>query len=101
MSDHLVPSDQAFHDDKQLMADLTALNGQLSRYVLRQLDADAGRIGPTSVADERALADTMAALASQVRERAERRANTSDTTPTIEGEAMVQRLTRDRPSERC
>ncbi len=100
MSSDLVPGDEGFHDDKQLMADLSALNGLLSRYVLRQLDADAERIRPTSIADERALAEIMAALANKVQERANRRAGT-DTTPALEGDAILRRLTSGQPTERC
>jgi hypothetical protein len=98
MSSHLVPGDQAFHEDKQLMADLTTLNGQLSRYVLRQLDADAGRVRPTSHDDEQALAETMATLARKVQERANQRA-ASGTPPLSEGDARLRRLTNGRPSE--
>jgi hypothetical protein len=77
MNGKLVPGDHAFHDDKQLIADLTALTGQLSRYVLRHLDADAGRVVPTSPDDEHVLAEAMSTLASKVRERADRYAAAS------------------------
>lgn len=39
----LVLGGETFHDDKQLIAELTDLNDRISRYVLRHLDAEAGR----------------------------------------------------------
>jgi hypothetical protein len=99
MTSHLLPGDQAFPDDQQLLADLVSLNQQLTRYVVRYLDADAHRADPTSVANERALADVMATLASKVRERADRRTS-SEASPALGGDATLRRLTGDRPSER-
>lgn len=49
-SDDIVPtlgtaaSDEAAHLDGRLMHELTKVNYQLSQYVLRFLDADAGRV---------------------------------------------------------
>lgn len=65
--------DETYHDDKQLIADLTDLNGQISRYLLRHLDAEAGRSVPTSTDDEHDLGVQLARLGLQVLERAERR----------------------------
>jgi hypothetical protein len=98
MSSHLAPGDHAFHDDKQLMADLSALNGQISRYVVGYLDADAHRTTPPSPDDERALVETMATLASRVQERADRR-TPSDRPAELEGGAALRRLTSGRPTE--
>jgi hypothetical protein len=99
MSGDLVPGDHAIHDDKQLMADLTALNGQISRYVLRHLDADAKRGVPTSPDDEDTLAHAMAALASRVLARANR--PVSSGTPTaVEGDTALRRPAGKRPSDR-
>lgn len=70
---NLVPGDDAYHDDKQLIADLASLNGQVGRFVLRYLDADAGRTVPTSPADEIALGECMVRLGEAVQARAERR----------------------------
>jgi len=100
MSSNLVPGDEAFHDDKQLMADLATLNEQLSRYMVRYLAADALRADPISVTEEQRLAESMAALASKVQERAGRRAE-PDAPPALEGETTLRRLTNGRPSERC
>jgi hypothetical protein len=84
MSSHLVPDDQAYRDDKQLMADLAALNEQLGQYVVRMLDADARRAEPVSVADERRFAQTLCTIADRVEQRADRRA-ASDTSAVLEG----------------
>jgi 3-methyladenine DNA glycosylase Tag len=100
MSGHLVPGDEAFHDDKQLMADLTVLNGQLSRYVLQMLDADAKRAQPIDVADERTFAQTLRAMAERLQERADRRTG-PETPPALEGGPARRQLTNGRPSESC
>lgn len=68
-----MPGDHAYHDDKGLIADLTALNGQISRYVLRHLDAEAERAVPTSPDDERVLGLQLVRLGAAVLGRAERR----------------------------
>lgn len=99
MSDALVPGDQAFPDDKQLIADLATLNGQLSRYVLRMLDADAKRVQSVNVPDERRFAQTLRTMADRLEERADRRA-APDTSSALEGDATLRRLTNGRPSER-
>jgi hypothetical protein len=67
------PPDETAHLDNLLMAEVTSLNNQLGRYVLRFLDADAGRIEPLSVANERVLADRVAAMAEGMHARAARR----------------------------
>ncbi len=72
-SDPAASNDQA-HDDGRLMHELTAVNTMVTRYVVRFLDADAGRVGPISVADEQALADALSGAAVAVRARASRRA---------------------------
>jgi hypothetical protein len=67
-------ADTAFHSDKQLMADLATLNEHVSRYLLRLLDADAGRAEPVSVPDERAFASSLQAMADRLQARADRHA---------------------------
>jgi hypothetical protein len=71
--DQLPPPDEAAHQDNLLMAKVTSVNNQLGHYVLRFLDADAGRAEPLSTADERALADRVAAMAEGLHARAARR----------------------------
>jgi hypothetical protein len=65
--------DDAAHLDGLLMHELTVVNAQLSRYVLRYLDADAGRAEHMPPAEERALAEQVKAAAAGIRERAARR----------------------------
>jgi hypothetical protein len=67
------PPDETAHLDNLLMAEVASLNAQLGRYVLRFLDADAGRTEPLSVDDERKLADQVAAAAEGMHARAARR----------------------------
>lgn len=63
--------------DKRLVASLLALNGQLSHYVVRLLDADAGRAEPVSVAEERVFAEALRVMADRLRERVDRHAASS------------------------
>jgi len=65
--------DDAAHDDGLLMHELTVVNSQLGRYVLRFLDADAGQADPISPSDEHALADRLTRAAERIRNRAARR----------------------------
>ncbi|WP_460392178.1 hypothetical protein [Actinophytocola sediminis] len=55
------------------MAEVTSVNNQLGRYVLRFLDTDAGRAEPLRTDDERALATRVADVANGLRARADRR----------------------------
>jgi hypothetical protein len=77
------PPDPAAHDDGRLMHDVTALNTELGRYVLRFIDADTGRVEPLSVTDELALADKVAVIAAGLRARATRRQRSGDPAPLI------------------
>lgn len=65
--------DEAAHLDGRLMHELSKVNYQLSRYVLRFVDADASRATPIPVAEELALASLLATAAEAIRARAERR----------------------------
>jgi hypothetical protein len=67
------PSPADAHEDNVLMAAIAHVNNQLGRYVLRFLDADAGRADPVSPSAERALADSVAAIAEGLTSRAARR----------------------------
>jgi hypothetical protein len=75
------PPDDTAHLDGQLMHALTVVNARLSRYVLRFLDADAGRARPMSPAEERELANEVSTAAEGLRARAERREQQDATTP--------------------
>jgi hypothetical protein len=93
---YLVPSDQGWPEDKALIAELSKLNGQVTRYVLHQLDADAERAEPPSVEEERALSDQMAALARSLQARADRREALGDQPLQIEGDhKALPRATED------
>jgi hypothetical protein len=70
-------ADEAAHLDGRLMAELSKANYELSRYVLRFLDADARRTTPIPVADELALASCLETAANAIRARAERRQDTA------------------------
>jgi hypothetical protein len=65
--------DDSPREDRLLMHDLTVLNTQVGRYVLRFLDADSGRATSTPTTDELALADSLTAAADAIRARALRR----------------------------
>jgi hypothetical protein len=65
--------DNAAHDDGLLMHELTVVNSQLGRYVLRFLDADAAHAEPINPSDERALADRLTGAVEAIRNRAARR----------------------------
>ena len=69
----VLSADEAAHLDGLLMSELSALNYLLGQYVLRHYDADAGRVQPVPIADERALAQSVAAAAEAIRARAARR----------------------------
>lgn len=77
------PPDVAAHEDGRLMHDVTVLNTELGRYVLRFLDADSGRAEPLGVTDELALADRVAAVAAGLRARAVRRQRAGNPPPLI------------------
>lgn len=80
------PSDRTVDPDEPLMRELTVINAQLVRYVLRLLDAGAGQADAVSIADELALADSVAAAGDAIRARAQRRQQQceEDATPTEE-----------------
>jgi hypothetical protein len=63
------------------MAEVTQVNTLLGRYVLRFLDADAGRAAALSTEDERALAERVAGMADGLRARADRRDQHGDPPP--------------------
>ena len=68
-SSHLLPSDARWPADNELLVDVSRLNTDLARYVLRQLDIDAGRAKPMSVDDEHALGHQLIELGQRVQRR--------------------------------
>jgi hypothetical protein len=79
VADGSIPSElEAAHLDGRLMHELSALNYLMAQYIVRHYDAEAGRTAPTSVADELALADSVAAAGNALRARAKRRQRQAD-----------------------
>jgi hypothetical protein len=63
-----------WHDELVLIAELSRINGQIARFVLRWLDADAGRREQVSVADEAHLAGRLVEIGHALQDRAVHRA---------------------------
>ena len=63
-----------WHDELELMAELSSVNNQIARFVLRLLDADAGRRTQVSVADEGSLGVRLVDLGYALQDRAVHRA---------------------------
>ena len=72
MQGSIPPPDEAAHEDNVLVAELAAVNTMIARYILRLLDADAGRAGPISIEDERALVERATRVVESLRARAQR-----------------------------
>ena len=63
-----------WHDELVLMAELSSVNNQIARFVLRLLDADAGRAEQVSVSDEGILGVRLVDLGYALQHRAVYRA---------------------------
>ena len=63
-----------WHDELVLMAELSSVNNQIARFVLRLLDADAGAAEQVSVADEGGLGVRLVDLGYALQHRAVYRA---------------------------
>jgi hypothetical protein len=70
MNSHLLPGDTGWTDDKVLIADLSHLNTDVTRYVLRYFDADAGQAEPVSAEDEHVLGLKLTELGERLQCRA-------------------------------
>lgn len=64
---------EQWHDQLLLIAALSNLNHDIGRYVLRTLDADAGRAEPTSTAAEHELGSRLTEMGTALQMRAARR----------------------------
>lgn len=95
MNGYLLPNDAGWTEEKALLADLSHLNAEITRYVLRQLDVDAGRAEPISTNDIQAFGGRLVEMG----ERVHRRAKPANSAPVIEGEATPRRAL-DRGGER-
>jgi hypothetical protein len=63
-----------WHEELVLMAELSSVNNQIARFVLRLLDADAGRKEQVSVVDEGRLGTRLVDLGQALQDRAAHRA---------------------------
>lgn len=67
----------SWHDELELITEMSTVNKRVSAYVLRALDADACRDEPTAPADENALGQRLIDLGRALQSRATHRsANT-------------------------
>jgi hypothetical protein len=81
-----------WHDELVLMAELSSVNNQIARFVLRLLDADAGRREQVSIADEGTLGVRLVDLGYALQDRAVYRATGHKSTVTIEVPGPHRRL---------
>ncbi|HET9139944.1 hypothetical protein [Actinophytocola sp.] len=70
----MTASSSDWHDELVLMAELSSVNNQIARFVLRLLDADAGRKEQVSVVDEGRLGVRLVDLGHALQDRAAARA---------------------------
>src|SRR5262245_56334693 len=63
-----------WHDELELMAEMSSVNNQIARFVLRLLDADAGHAEQVSVSDEGILGVRLVDLGYALQHRAVYRA---------------------------
>jgi hypothetical protein len=73
MRGSIPPPDESAHEDSVLVAELAAVNTLIARYILRLLDADAGRAAQISIEDERVLIERVAGILDSLRARSVRR----------------------------
>jgi len=64
--------DSDWWEESKFIAELTRLNTWVGRYVMRYLDADAGRAQPATTQDDQALGDQLVALGRAMQTRARR-----------------------------
>lgn len=91
-------SAESWRDEFTLIGDLATVNNQIKAYVLRALNADAGRDEPTAPAHEHALGSRLVDLGTELQARAtQRSANARDRIP---GEHPARHAAvRNRPRE--
>jgi hypothetical protein len=91
-------SGEPWRDELTLIGDMATVNRQISIYVVRALDADAGRDEPTAPAHEHALGAHLVGLGTELQTRAARRStDVRDRIPREHPERHV--ATRNRPRE--
>lgn len=86
-----------WHDELVLAAEMSSVNNQIARFVLRMLDTDALRREQIAVADECRLGGRLVNLGYALQDRAvhraagrHREAGTISTTPCVRGQARSQ-----------
>ncbi|RZS45093.1 hypothetical protein EV193_101979 [Herbihabitans rhizosphaerae] len=75
--------DGDWHDELVLLSELSGVNKQLSNYVLRILDADAGRAPELPVEQEQALGKRLAELGANLQTRARHRMTDDAASPQV------------------
>jgi len=81
-----------WHDELVLMAEMSSVNNQIARFVLRLLDADAGRAEQVSVADEDNLGVRLVGLGHALQNRAVRRAKAPNNKMAIEAPGSTRQI---------
>jgi hypothetical protein len=85
-----------WHDELVLMAELSSVNNQIARFVLRLLDADAGRAEQVSMADEGILGVRLVDLGYALQHRAVYRAAVLENGGPIEVPGAPRQIAPDR-----
>ncbi|GLZ37618.1 hypothetical protein Acsp05_12430 [Actinokineospora sp. NBRC 105648] len=67
-------SDDGWNEENELCANLSTANHAIARYIIRHLDADAGRKSPTPASDELQLGRELIDLGNRLTARARGRA---------------------------
>lgn len=88
---------ESWRDDLTLIGNLSAVNRQISAYVLHALDADACRDEPTAPSHEHSLGARLVDLGNELQARASRHAISTQRCTTTEHPARNK--TQDRPRE--
>lgn len=84
---HLLATDSGWAGDKTLVAELSRLNTQISRYIFNLLDVDAGRAEPIGTGAERDFGGKLVELGERVQSRAGHRAALGELPLQVVGEA--------------
>lgn len=88
---------ESWRDDLTLIGDLSAVNKQISAYVLNMLDADACRDEPTAPSREHSLGARLMDLGNELQARASR--HVINTQRCITAEHPSRNKKQDRPRE--
>jgi hypothetical protein len=101
-SSHLLPSDTAWAEDKILLADLSHLNTEVGRYILRLLDVDADRADPVSTTYEDDFGQRLITAGERLQYRAaQREARANEKHQVIEGEPVPESVALEHAPDRA